>query len=94
MIASGADGLDLDYKTDPAVAHQKMRHRTVFIGNIDPSGVLARGTPEIVEQKTLELLKVFTDTPRFILNAGCAISPITPPENVKAMIDTARQFQR
>ncbi|MCK5572341.1 MAG: uroporphyrinogen decarboxylase family protein [Bacteroidetes bacterium] len=93
MIASGADGLELDYKTNPAVAHQKMRHRAVFIGNIDPSGVLARGTPEMVEQKTLELLKVFADTPRFILNAGCAIPPITPPENVKVMISTARQFQ-
>jgi uroporphyrinogen decarboxylase len=69
-----------------------MRDRAVFIGNIDPSGVLALGTPAMVEQKTRELLSIFSDTPRFILNAGCAIPPITPSENLKAMISTARGF--
>jgi uroporphyrinogen decarboxylase len=93
MIATGADGLDLDYKTDPSVARQKMKNRTVYIGNIDPSGVLARGTPQLVEQKTRELLTVFADTPRFVLNAGCAIPSTTPPENLKAMIHTARSFR-
>ena len=92
MLESGADGLELDYRTSPALAHDKMRDRAVFIGNIDPSGVLALGTPELVEQKTRELLTVFADTPRFILNAGCAIPPITPPENLRTMISTARSY--
>jgi uroporphyrinogen decarboxylase len=92
MLESGSDGLELDYRTSPQLAHDKMKDRAVFIGNIDPSGVLAMGTPELVEQKTRELLTVFADTPRFILNAGCAIPPITPPENLKAMISTARGF--
>lgn len=92
MLETGSDGLELDYRTNPLLAHDKMRDRAVYIGNIDPSGVLALGTPELVEQKTRELLTVFADTPRFILNAGCAIPPITPPENLKAMISTARGF--
>lgn len=92
MLETGADGLELDYKTSAAVAHEKMKDRAVFIGNIDPSGVLALGTPAQVEQKTRELLAIFADTPRFILNAGCAIPPITPPENLRAMISTARSF--
>ena len=92
MLETGADGLELDYRTDAALAHQKMKDRAVFIGNIDPSGVLALGSPALVEQKTRELLNVFADTPRFILNAGCAIPPITPPENLRAMISTARSF--
>lgn len=92
MLESGADGLELDYRTNPSLAHDKMRDRAVFIGNIDPSGVLALGTPAMVEEKTQELLTVFSDTPRFILNAGCAIPPITPPENLKRMISTARSF--
>lgn len=65
-----------------------------FIGNIDPSGVLALGTPEIIRQQTLDLLNTFFDTPRFILNAGCAIPPITPPENLRSLIQTARDFRR
>jgi uroporphyrinogen decarboxylase len=94
MIATGADGLEIDYKTDPHIAHEKLRHRTVFVGNIDPSGVLALGSPALVEKKTLELLQIFADTPRFILNAGCAIPPATPPENLRAMIRIAREFRR
>ena len=92
MVESGSDGLELDYRTDAALAKSKMRDRAVFIGNIDPSGVLALGTPQLVEETTRELLQIFIDTPRFILNAGCAIPPITPPDNLKAMIDTARSF--
>ena len=93
MIASGADGLDLDYKTDMALAHSRMKDQTVFVGNIDPSGVLALGTPHLVEEKTRELLATFADTPRFILNAGCAIPRITPTENIRSMIRTARNFR-
>lgn len=92
MITTGADGLELDYKTDMSLAHAKMKDRTVFVGNIDPSGVLALGTPGLVEEKTRELLTRFADTPRFILNAGCAIPRITPAENLRTMIRTAREF--
>jgi uroporphyrinogen-III decarboxylase len=91
MLRTGADGLDLDYQTDARVAHQKMKDRTVFIGNLDPSEVIARGTPQAVEEQSRDLLEVFADTPRFILNAGCAIPASTPPENIRAMIRAARQ---
>ena len=50
------------------------------------SGVLALGTPALVEKKTRELLEVFAGTSRFILNAGCAIPAETPSENLRAMI--------
>jgi len=92
MLETGADGLELDYRTDATLACNAMNDRAVFVGNIDPSGVLALGTPRLVEEKTLELLNIFAETPRFILNAGCAIPPITPSENLRAMINTARTF--
>jgi uroporphyrinogen decarboxylase len=94
MIATGADGLEIDYKTDASLAHERLHNRTVFIGNLDPSSVLALGSPAIVEQKTRRLLEIFSDTPRFILNAGCAIPPTTPPENLRTMIRVAREFTR
>jgi uroporphyrinogen decarboxylase len=94
MIATGSDGLDLDYTTDASVACRLMEGRTTFIGNIDPSGVLALGTPDLVEKRTRALLETFAHNPRFILNAGCAIPPITPPENLRRMIRTAREFRR
>ena len=89
MVSTGADGLELDYKTNVRLAREVMKDRAVFVGNIDPSGVLALATPVEVERKTRELIEVFSGTPRFILNAGCAIPAETPPENLKAMIRIA-----
>jgi uroporphyrinogen decarboxylase len=91
MVSTGADGLELDYKTDVQLAHDTMLGKMTFIGNLDPSGVLAAGTPDEVGQKTEELKRVFADTPRFILNAGCAIPANTPPENIRTLIKTARE---
>jgi MtaA/CmuA family methyltransferase len=93
MLATGADALELDHKTDVRAARDAMRGRAVFIGNIDPSGVLALGTPELVAAKTRELLGVFAGRPGFILNAGCAIPAETPPANLRAMIAAARTFE-
>jgi MtaA/CmuA family methyltransferase len=89
MLATGADALELDHKTDARLAHGRLKDRAVFIGNLDPSGVLALGTPDLVRAKTRELMAVFADTPRFILNAGCAIPATTPSENLRAMLRAA-----
>lgn len=91
MLATGADILELDYKTDVHAACASFKGRAVFCGNIDPSGVLALGTPQLVAHKTRELLAVFAGNPRFILNAGCAIPPATPPANLRAMLQAARE---
>ena len=90
IIDSGADAMELDYMTDANGARDKMKDRMCFVGNIDPSGVLALGTVDDVERETARLIEIFAGTPRFILNAGCAIPPNTPSENIRAMIKIAR----
>ncbi len=92
MLKTGADAFELDYKTNVQMAFDVFHENACFIGNIDPSGVLALGTPESVEQKTRDLLAVFSKTNRFILNAGCAIPSETPEKNLETMIETARNF--
>ncbi len=93
MAATGADGLELDQKTDMRLARSVLAGKAAFIGNIDPSGVLALGSPALVEAKTAELCEVFAGTPGFILNAGCAIPAETPSANLRAMIRAARNFR-
>jgi uroporphyrinogen decarboxylase len=93
MLLTGADAFELDYKTDIARVLKVFGDKAVFIGNIDPSGVLALGTPEVVRQKTTELLSVYKASNRFIMNAGCAIPPNTTSENLKMMIETARNYR-
>ncbi len=94
MLQSGADALELDYKTDSTTACEKIGDKACFIGNIDPSGVLAMGDPELVEIKTIDLLNIFSNTNRFILNAGCAIPSNTPPENLERLIQTGRNHSK
>ena len=94
MIETGADGLELDYKTNAQQAFSKMKDKTTFFGNIDPSGILAMGTPEQVQKKTTELLEIFSKTNKFVLNSGCALPANTPAKNVMTMIETARSFKR
>jgi uroporphyrinogen decarboxylase len=93
MLTTGADAMELDYKTDIRKIYDAFHDRTTLIGTIDPSGVLALGTTGEVRKKTGELLDIYRNSNRFILNAGCAIPPTTPSENIKAMIETARNFR-
>jgi MtaA/CmuA family methyltransferase len=92
MKQTGADAFELDYKTDISKIYNLLHDSATFIGNIDPSGVIALGTTDEIKQKTLELLSVYKNSNRFILNAGCAIPPTTPSQNIKIMIETARNF--
>jgi len=91
MINTGADAFELDYKTNIQKIHEKFLGKATLIGNIDPVNVLARGSIEEVKQKTEELLALFKDTPRFILNAGCVIPPTTPSENIQEMVRIAHR---
>src|ERR1039458_2453790 len=78
LVTTGADALELDYKTDVRLAHDLMKDSTVFIGNLDPSAIVALGTPALVEARSRRIIALFGDTRRFILNAGCAL-PATAP---------------
>ena len=90
MIATGADALELDYKTDIHRISEAFRDRVTLIGNIDPSGIIALGTTAEVRAKTRELIKIMGKSNRFILNAGCAIPPHTPSANIEVLIEESK----
>lgn len=93
MLLTGADAFEIDYKTDMRYAFNILKDKAAFTGNVDPSGVLALGTPDLVREKTRELLDVFSGTNRFILNSGCALPSITPEVNLLTFIGTARNYR-
>ncbi len=94
MVDVGAEALEIDFKTNSQLAHDTLKDKVTFVGNIDPSEVLARGTPDLVKLKTEELLHTFADTPRFVLNSGCALPPDTPSENIRAMLACLKSYPR
>ena len=84
-------GFELDYKTDAARAKSTAGARHVLFGNLDPSGVIARGTPAMIREKTCQLISLWKPGGLFVLNVGCAIPGNAPEENIHALIATARE---
>ncbi|MEN8227395.1 MAG: uroporphyrinogen decarboxylase family protein [Bacteroidota bacterium] len=89
MVKTGADALELDYLTDIHEIYRLCHNSTLFIGNLDPSGIINFGTPVQVTEKTEELLEIYKGSPRLMINAGCAIPPDTPQENIQQMVACA-----
>lgn len=92
MKSIKTDAVELDYKTDLNKIYETCNDSVTLFGTIDPSGVLANGMPEHVEKKVLELLNLYKDSPRLVINAGCAIPPTAPEANIRKLIDVARSF--
>ncbi len=91
MASLGLDGVDLDYLTPVQRIHDVMGAHTTLCGTIDPSGVMALGTPGQVKEKVRELIRVYEGNPRLIFNAGCALPPITPEANIRAFVEACRE---
>jgi len=89
----GFDAVELDYKADIHQIHEKLSERMTLFGNIDPTGVLTDGTPATVAEKVTELLDVYAERPRLVVNAGCAIPATAPPENVRSLVEVTHHWQ-
>jgi len=93
MIETGATGIELDYQVELADARRICGDRVTVIGNVNPVDPLLRGTPEQVRACCRECLDAFAGSNRFILATGCAVAPLTPPANLAAMVEAAREFK-
>ena len=93
MAALGLDAVELDYKTSIDKIYETMHDKCTLFGTVDPSGVLTFGSLTDIEQKTIELLKIYQDCPRLVVNAGCAIPKEAPHENIKRFVDTVHGWE-
>ena len=79
------DILDLDYQVDVAHAREILGEKVILCGNINPVLVQNKLRDEVF-QMSKDLVDKYINE-RFILSAGCEITVLTPPENLKAMSD-------
>jgi len=86
MARSGADMLEIDYRTDVALACRTVGPGVALWGNIDPVAVLAQGDPAAVRLAARQALAAAEAHPRFILGSGCTLAVETPFANVDALI--------
>jgi uroporphyrinogen decarboxylase len=92
MVSTGAAIIEIDQKADQQTSKAAAAGKATLLGPIDPSGVMAYGTPELVMEKCNEALENLSPGGGFILGPGCALPPITPDENIDAMIEAAKKF--
>jgi MtaA/CmuA family methyltransferase len=94
MARAGADVLELDHQVDMATACRIVPADTALWGNLDPVGVLARGSTADVCAATDRLLRTVEaqGRRRFVLSSGCTLAVDTPPENLAAMLGQARHW--
>lgn len=95
MSRSGADVLELDQNVDLDQACPIVSPDVALWGNLDPVSVLARGRSEqVVEaaENALEIVRAHGRR-RFVLSSGCTLAMETPPENLEALIQVARQWK-
>lgn len=61
------------------------------MGNINPSDPLCTGTPETVRRLVRENIEK-TKGVGFIISSGCAMGANTLPENMIAMMESAKEY--
>ena len=90
MVSTGAAFLQVDHKIDRARCKAAAAGRTTLIGTVDPSAVLALGTPADVAVAAERDLAHLAPGGGFILSPGCSLPWTTPDANVQALVDAAR----
>jgi len=88
MADTGAHVLEVDWKVDLRKAHEIIGGRVALMGNLDPSSILLRGTPEIVKQAAIGAIQATEGlNGGFLLGSGCEVAPDTPLENMRALLE-------
>ncbi len=67
-------------------------NQVTLLGNIPPRDVLANGKPEDVVKSVTELLDSLEDQTRVILSCGGGLPPGVSTENLKAFIETVKNY--
>ncbi len=85
LAGCGFAGVSFDAKTAIDAARTHLKGKAALIGYV-PTTLLLSGSPDEVRRAAAECLAHGVD----ILNAGCAMAPDTPIENIQAMIAAAK----
>ena len=91
FVATGAQVLEVDHKTEPYRIKEAARYKTCLLGGID-TGIMAFGTPGEVDAACKELIGIWKPDSGFILGPGCALNPQAPPENIHALVEAAKRY--
>lgn len=85
----GAEVYNFDEGVDFHVAKQNLNDKVALAGYVPTVSMLLNGTPEDVYRASVDCLRNGVD----ILTPGCAMSALTPLENIQAMARAALEWE-
>ena len=88
MAELPADIFELDFPVDLSLARKHLGPGRVISGNVSTVSTLLTGTTDSVYQEAARCHRISGSN--HIVNSGCEVSPMTPPENLRALIRYAR----
>ena len=90
FVQAGAPALGVDWFVDLVEAKRRVGDDLLIFGNVKPLTLLY-GTVEEVVEETKECIRKAGKGGGFVTSSGCEIPPDSPPENIKALIDTSHK---
>lgn len=90
LCATGIDVLHIGSVSKPAEIYPRLPERVFLMGNLDPTNIFLRGTPEDVKRAAVNLLDRMADCERFGISTGCDLPPGVPMGNIMAFSDAIR----
>jgi uroporphyrinogen decarboxylase len=94
MVETGAKILELDYQVELKEAKRRVGSKVCIQGNVNPTGVLLRGSVADVLTESRKCIKDAAAGGGYILSTGCEVPYETKIENVKALVKAAKEFGR
>lgn len=91
MATNGARMVEVDWQVDMGKARAIFPENVTIMGNVDPSDPLVLGTPEQVKAKAKAIIEA-TGGKGLILSSGCAMGANTKPENMAALVESAKLY--
>jgi uroporphyrinogen decarboxylase len=92
LIATGANGIGVDWQTSLAEAREIIPAPIALQGNLSPA-LLAEATPDVVTTETKKILEIMRGRPGHIFNLGHGLTPGAKLENITALVETVRGFR-
>ena len=92
LHGAGGDVIGVDWRINIDQAWMDIGYRSAIQGNLDPVALFAP-LPEL-RTRVVDLLRRTGTRPGHIVNLGHGILPETPLENVRAIVQIVREFQR
>jgi [methyl-Co(III) methanol-specific corrinoid protein]:coenzyme M methyltransferase len=84
MAELPVDVYEIDFKTDLLKARESLGRDEVICGNIDTLNVMLNGSVDRVQAEAEKCHRICGE--RHIVAPGCETAPLTPVENVRALV--------